>query len=185
MDFENIAFDQPEDGIAVVTLSRPERLNTLTKPLFDELEAAQLLGALVVTDRERPQQEGGKDVDRHDPLVEAERHDRAPRPVRVGRHLRQSRAGQARQERRQGGKAPPTGPEPPQELPLTTLVERAELEVVAPHVPEHFAVGRLAGEHRHGADRRTGQRRRRGDRFARKQLCASHLGVWDPRMAHR
>ena len=40
MDFEHITWSTPEDGIAVVTLSRPERLNTLTNPLFDELEAA-------------------------------------------------------------------------------------------------------------------------------------------------
>lgn len=40
MDFEHITWSTPEDGIAVVTLSRPERLNTLTKPLFDELESA-------------------------------------------------------------------------------------------------------------------------------------------------
>jgi len=40
MDFEHIRWSTPEDGIAVVTLSRPERLNTLTTPLFDELEAA-------------------------------------------------------------------------------------------------------------------------------------------------
>lgn len=40
MDFENIQWDIPEDGIAVVTLSRPDRLNTLTRPLFDELERA-------------------------------------------------------------------------------------------------------------------------------------------------
>lgn len=40
MAYENIRFETPEDGIAVVTLSRPDRLNTLTTPLFDELEAA-------------------------------------------------------------------------------------------------------------------------------------------------
>jgi len=40
MDFENIQWSTPEDGIAVVTLSRPHRLNTLTRPLFDELERA-------------------------------------------------------------------------------------------------------------------------------------------------
>jgi len=40
VDFENLTFTTPEDGIAVVTLSRPERLNTLTGALFDELEAA-------------------------------------------------------------------------------------------------------------------------------------------------
>ena len=40
MDFEHITWSEPEDGVAVVTLSRPERLNTLTAPLFDELEAA-------------------------------------------------------------------------------------------------------------------------------------------------
>jgi len=40
MDFENIQWSTPEDGIAVVTLSRPHRLNTLTRPLFDELEHA-------------------------------------------------------------------------------------------------------------------------------------------------
>ena len=40
MDFEHIRWSTPELGIAVVTLSRPERLNTLTSPLFDELETA-------------------------------------------------------------------------------------------------------------------------------------------------
>ena len=40
MDFEHIQWDTPEDGIAVVTLSRPQRLNTQTRPLFDELERA-------------------------------------------------------------------------------------------------------------------------------------------------
>ena len=40
MDFEHIRWSTPEQGIAVVTLSRPERLNTLTSPLFDELETA-------------------------------------------------------------------------------------------------------------------------------------------------
>lgn len=40
MDFEHITWSEPEDGVAVVTLSRPDRLNTLTAPLFDELEAA-------------------------------------------------------------------------------------------------------------------------------------------------
>ena len=40
MEFENLTWSTPEDGIAIVTLSRPERLNTLTTPLFDELETA-------------------------------------------------------------------------------------------------------------------------------------------------
>jgi enoyl-CoA hydratase len=40
MDFQHIQWSTPEDGIAVVTLSRPDRLNTLTRPLFDELERA-------------------------------------------------------------------------------------------------------------------------------------------------
>jgi len=40
VDFEHITWSEPADGVAVVTLARPERLNTLNEPLFDELEAA-------------------------------------------------------------------------------------------------------------------------------------------------
>ena len=40
MGFENILFDQRDDGIAVVTLNRPKRLNTLTGPLMQELVQA-------------------------------------------------------------------------------------------------------------------------------------------------
>ena len=40
MKFESIRFTKPEDGIGVITLDRPDRLNTLTGPLLDEVDAA-------------------------------------------------------------------------------------------------------------------------------------------------
>ena len=40
MEFENIRFEKPEAGIGVITLDRPERLNALTTPLFEEVDAA-------------------------------------------------------------------------------------------------------------------------------------------------
>ena len=40
MKFESIQFTKPEDGIGLVTLDRPHRLNTLTGPLLDEVDAA-------------------------------------------------------------------------------------------------------------------------------------------------
>lgn len=38
--FETIRYDQRDDGIVVLTLDRPERLNALSGPLLDELAAA-------------------------------------------------------------------------------------------------------------------------------------------------
>ena len=35
-----ILFDRPEDGIAVITLNRPEKLNALSTPLLAEFSAA-------------------------------------------------------------------------------------------------------------------------------------------------
>lgn len=40
MKFECIQFTKPEDGIAVITLDRPDRLNALSGPLLDEVDAA-------------------------------------------------------------------------------------------------------------------------------------------------
>ncbi|MEZ4215248.1 MAG: enoyl-CoA hydratase/isomerase family protein [Myxococcota bacterium] len=40
MDFETIRYEKPEPGIAVATLARPDRLNTLTATLLRELDAA-------------------------------------------------------------------------------------------------------------------------------------------------
>jgi len=39
-EFETIRYDKREDGIVVITLDRPQRLNTLSGPLLDELAEA-------------------------------------------------------------------------------------------------------------------------------------------------
>ena len=39
-EFETIRYDKRADGIVVITLDRPDRLNTLSGPLLDELAEA-------------------------------------------------------------------------------------------------------------------------------------------------
>ncbi len=44
MDYQTIAFDQPEPGLGLLTLNRPERLNAISLDMLDELH--DLLGRL-------------------------------------------------------------------------------------------------------------------------------------------
>jgi enoyl-CoA hydratase len=39
MEFETITFETPEDGIGLITLNRPERLNAISLDMLDELHA--------------------------------------------------------------------------------------------------------------------------------------------------
>jgi len=51
MDFETLRFEKPEDGIAIVTLARPQRLNAINGALLSELDA--LLDAIEKDDAVR------------------------------------------------------------------------------------------------------------------------------------
>ena len=39
-NYENLVIDFPDDGIARITMNRPERLNALTYGLVDDLHSA-------------------------------------------------------------------------------------------------------------------------------------------------
>ena len=53
-NYENLDIDFPDDGIARITMNRPERLNALTLGLVDDLHSALDLSLIHISEPTRP-----------------------------------------------------------------------------------------------------------------------------------
>ena len=53
-EYQTLIVSQPADGVCLVTLNRPDRLNAMTVTMFDELEQV-VVDRYKLTDREKEQ----------------------------------------------------------------------------------------------------------------------------------